>query len=41
MTTLTTTLYERLGEVKGITKLVDDVVDYHMNNSIIKARIYL
>lgn len=32
------TLYERLGEVKGITKLVDDVVDYHMNNSIIKAR---
>jgi hemoglobin len=34
----TTTLYERLGEEKGITKLVDDVVDYHMHNPVIKAR---
>jgi hemoglobin len=38
MTTLTTTLYDRLGEVKGITKLVDDVVDYHMNNPAIQSR---
>lgn len=33
-----TTLYNRLGEVKGITKLVDDIVDYHMNNPVIKSR---
>ncbi|MEN8126149.1 MAG: group 1 truncated hemoglobin [Bacteroidota bacterium] len=32
------TLYERLGEVKGITKLVDDVVATHMKNPIVNPR---
>jgi hemoglobin len=32
------TLYQRLGEAEGITKLVDDVVDKHMNNPLIKSR---
>ena len=35
---MTKTLYERLGEVKGITKLVDDVVDNHMKNPIVNPR---
>ncbi len=35
---MTTTLYERLGAAKGITKLVDDIVDHHMNNPVINAR---
>lgn len=35
---MTKTLYERLGEVKGITKLVDDVVENHMKNSIVNPR---
>lgn len=33
-----TTLYERLGAAKGIAKLVDDIVDAHMVNPVIKAR---
>jgi hemoglobin len=32
------TLYERLGGASGILKLVDDIVEAHMNNSLIKAR---
>lgn len=32
------TLYERLGEFKGITKLVDDVVDIHMSNPNVSPR---
>ncbi|MDO1446505.1 group 1 truncated hemoglobin [Rhodocytophaga aerolata] len=38
MLTLTTTLYERLGGITGITRLVDDVVSFHLNNPLIKAR---
>lgn len=33
-----TTLYERLGGEKGITALVDDIVEAHMHNPTIKAR---
>ena len=32
------TLYERLGEFKGITVLVDDVVDIHMSNPSVSPR---
>lgn len=32
------TLFERLGNTEGISQIVDDVVDAHMNNSAIKAR---
>ena len=32
------TLYERLGEIKGITQLVDDVVDIHMGNPSVSPR---
>ena len=32
------TLYERLGELQGITKLVDDVVDLHMSNPQVSPR---
>ncbi len=32
------TLYERLGGNDGIRKLVDDAVDAHLNNSIVKTR---
>ena len=31
-------LYERLGAEKGIVKIVDDVVEAHMNNPVISAR---
>lgn len=31
-------LYERLGEKKGISSLVDDIVDKHMVNPVIKPR---
>ena len=31
-------LYERLGGEKGIKTLVDDVVEAHMNNPLIKVR---
>jgi hemoglobin len=33
-----TSLYERLGEEKGITELVDEVVEAHLKNPIISAR---
>ena len=32
------TLYQRLGESQGITALVDDIVEAHMRNPVIKAR---
>ena len=32
------TLFERLGGTKGITSIVDDAVEAHMNNSAINAR---
>jgi hemoglobin len=31
-------LYERLGGAAGIERLVDDIVEAHMNNPLIKAR---
>ena len=34
----TTTLYERLGGTPGITSIVDDVIEAHMNNAAISAR---
>lgn len=33
-----TSLYERLGGIKGIEAIVDDIVELHMNNPHIKAR---
>lgn len=35
---MSTTLYERLGGAKGIASLVDDVMDAHMANPIVKTR---
>jgi hemoglobin len=35
---MSATLYERLGSVEGITKLVDDAVDAHLNNPTVKTR---
>ena len=32
------TLYERLGGNDGIAKIVDDAVDAHLNNPIVKTR---
>ena len=32
------TLYERLGGASGIAALVDDIVEAHMKNTVIKAR---
>lgn len=34
----TTTLFERLGGTTGITAIVDDVIEAHMNNPAISAR---
>jgi hemoglobin len=31
-------LFERLGGVQGITSIVDDVIEAHMNNPVIKDR---
>ncbi|NMM47894.1 group I truncated hemoglobin [Marinigracilibium pacificum] len=31
-------LYERLGGASGIEALVDDIVENHMNNPVVKAR---
>ena len=31
-------LYDRLGGAAGISRLVDDIVEAHMNNPLIKAR---
>lgn len=38
METETKTLYERLGKEKGITALVDDIVQAHMENPVIGPR---
>ena len=35
---MTTTLYQRLGESAGITRLVDDVIAAHLVNPIVKTR---
>ncbi|QKI88892.1 group I truncated hemoglobin [Thiomicrorhabdus xiamenensis] len=32
------TLYDRLGGLDGITRLVDDIADAHLNNPIVKTR---
>jgi hemoglobin len=32
------TLYDRLGGADGIAKIVDDVVDAHLNNPLVKTR---
>ena len=34
----TKTLFERLGGTAGVTAIVDDVIDAHMNNPAINAR---
>lgn len=34
----TKTLFERLGETSGITAIVDDVIEAHMNNPAINVR---
>lgn len=31
-------LYERLGSAEGIARLVEDVVDAHLNNPLVKTR---
>jgi len=31
-------LYERLGETEGINRIVDDVMDAHLKNPVIKTR---
>lgn len=33
-----TTLYKQLGQSEGISALVDDIVDAHLQNPVIKAR---
>jgi hemoglobin len=38
LTPETKTLFERLGGTKGITAIVDDVIEAHMNNPEINAR---
>jgi hemoglobin len=35
---MSNSLYERLGGASGIAALVDDIVEAHMNNPLIKAR---
>jgi hypothetical protein len=37
----TTTLFERLGGTTGITAIVDDVIEAHMNNPAISSRFKL
>jgi hemoglobin len=34
----TASLYERLGRAEGISALVDDIVEAHMRNPVIRAR---
>lgn len=36
--TMTTSLYQRLGGANGIARLVDDIIAAHMNNPIVKTR---
>jgi hemoglobin len=35
---MTTTLYEQLGRAEGIKRLVDDAVDAHLSNPLVKTR---
>jgi len=35
---MATSLYQRVGAAPGISKLVDDIVEAHLNNPAIKAR---
>lgn len=35
---MSNTLYSRLGEVNGITQIVEDAINAHLNNPIIKTR---
>jgi hemoglobin len=35
---MTTSLYQRLGGANGIARLVDDVIDAHLTNPIVKTR---
>jgi len=35
---MTTTLFDRLGRTEGISKIVDDAVEAHMNNPAVNAR---
>lgn len=35
---MTATLYQRLGEAQGIARLVDDVIDAHLANPLVKTR---
>lgn len=37
-TTETASLYDRLGRDEGISRLVDDIVEAHMNNPAIQSR---
>ena len=34
----TSTLYQRLGEAEGIARLVDDIIDAHLANPLVKTR---
>lgn len=34
----TRTLYQRLGEAEGIDRLVDDIIDAHLANPLVKTR---
>ncbi len=35
---MTATLYQRLGEAEGIARLVDDVIDAHLANPLVRTR---
>jgi hemoglobin len=35
---MTTSLYQRLGDANGIARLVDDIIDAHLTNPIVKTR---
>jgi hemoglobin len=35
-----TSLFDRLGGTSGITSIVDDVIEAHMNNPVINARFF-
>lgn len=35
---MSTSLYERLGSANGIAKLVDDIMDAHLVNPVVKTR---
>lgn len=35
---MSTSLYDRLGGAPGISRIVDDVIDAHLNNSVVGTR---